>query len=466
MNLRRSFARVAWGAALLIPGACLAQAQLSTPTRVPTTTLSPRTLDVTIDPTVNGATPRSPTISIGAQPVTVTLNGSQLGSVTAVHVVDSSGTQQSQIQAHIVETSRAAHTLPLRVFAKKNARPGRYRLQLSLPADPRQVQTRPQGAPLSATASRTLDINEGTIALTVRAMEPKITSMTPSQPAHSRQVHPYMIVADVPGDEVISISRYEGSSGPTYCRYRPNPSVSSSTSGFRGGVWGASWTAPATLKVLMIPGEFDPAGSCHMRLSIKTKSALGEEFQSFTPSFLVSLASPPPRVHLPVSSTWALKSYLYLPAGFSKGVCNGTSIGAHGTVPVGIVNVNGKLGFRARSGPIGTECHWTVATNRLDTGWALHMNFRVRRIGDKCKTTDGSTPQFDFSALRHATILKDGEYSLYTNLNFNGDALKLVGLRCDPTLSNDHEVLVEMVSASVSTKSLPRNDCDWRCAFR
>lgn len=452
---------------LLIPGVCLPQAQTPTPTRVPTTTLSPpRTLEVTIDPIVNGATPRSPTIAIGAQPVSVTLNGSQLGSVTAVQVVDSAGMQQSLIEARIVETSRAAHTLPLQIFARQNARPGRYRLRLSLPSDPRQVQSRPQGAPLGGVAARTVDVPEGAIALTVRAMEPKITSITPNRPAHSLQTQLYMIVSDVPGDAVISISRFEGSSGPTYCRYRPNPNVAPPSSGFRGGVSGASWTAPATLKVFMIPGEFDPASRCDMRLSIRTKNALGEEFQSYTPSFSVSLASPPPRVHLPVSSTWALRNYLYLPLDFAKGMCGGTSVGAHGSVPVGIVNVGGKLAFRARSGPIGTECHWKVATNRLDTGWVLHMNFRVRRIGDKCKTTDGSTPQFDFSALRHLTILNDGEYSLFTNLNFSGEAFKLVGLRCDPTLSNDHEVIVEMVSASVSTKSLARDDCDWRCAFR
>ncbi len=467
MSLRRPFVQWAWWVALFISGACMAQARMpSSPTRVPTQTLSTRALDsVVIDPTISSAIPRSPTVSIGGPLVSATIKGSQLGSVSAVQVVDSAGTQQSQIEAHINEASRASHTLPLQLFAKKNARPGRYRLRLSLPADPRQIQSRPRGAPFGGAATRTVDVPESAISITVQALEPKITSLAPTNPAHSTPLQPQMTVSELPGSEVVSVTRFQGD-GDRYCRYRPDPRAAPSQPHWQGGVWNSSWSAPNTLRVTLLRGEFEPASPCYMRLSIKTRNALGEEFLSITPSFVVNLASPPPRAKIPVRGTWKLKNYLYLPADFGVGVCNGSSIGAHGSIPVGIVNVNGNLGFRIRSGPIGTECHWKIATNKLDIGWALHMNFRIRHIGNKCKTTDGSTPQFDFSRLRSATILSNGEYSLYGNLNDNGNSVKLVVLRCDATLSNDHEVLVEMVSASVSNATAPRSDCDWKCAFR
>lgn len=367
------------------------------------------------------------------------------------------------IQADIIAGARSRTTLPLQLFAKKNARPGQYRLELSLPADPREVQSRPQNAPLAGGAQRNLPVPLSTASVTVRAMEPKITSVTPARPAYNTRVTPEIIVSDVPGSDILSITRSEAASDG-YCGYRPDPR-SVSRPGHRGGVSSSQWNAPHTLRVHLLPGEFDAMSSCRIGLSIRTKNVLGEEFLSFPPPFVLSLSAPPPPTRLPVSSTWTLKDYLELKPGFSKGVCSGSSLGAHGSIPVGIVNANGNLGFRARSGPIGTECDWRIATNRLEPGWTLHMKFRIRRVGDKCHANDGSTGRFDFSRLASSTIRKDGEVSLSSNLSANGNALWLVDLQCDATLSNDHEVLVEMVSASVSRID-PSGTCDWKCAFR
>lgn len=455
-------AYVVCGSALLLACAELSQAQIATPTRVPSTTLQPRALDIAApDPTITQATPRAATIAIGGPTVTMTLNGRFLGQVTSVEVTNAAGVVQPHIDAYLNPNARSDGALSVQLVAKKNAQPGKYRLQLSLRADPRQVQTRPQNTPLGSTPTRSVAVPDSTAAITVRAMEPKITSIAPTRPAYNTTVGPRIVVSDVPGSEVVSITRSEGD---RFCRYRPHASLAAPHPGYRGGLALSTWTAPNTLQVHMLTGVFESASTCTIQLSIRTKNAFGEEFQSFTPPFQLSLSAPPPPKRLPVSSTWTLKNYLDLQAMLQKGVCSGTSLGAHGSVPVGIVNANGKLGFRIRSGPIGTDCGWKLATNRLELGWKLHMTFRIRRIGNKCNVGAGSS-QYDFSALKRITILNDGEQTLAANLSQDGNALKLVDLHCGMTLSNDHEVLLEMVSAAVSHDN-PPDGCDWKCAFR
>lgn len=440
------------------------QMQIPKSDRLPSTRLPARGLDsITIEPTINQMVPRAPTIAIGEAPVSVRLEGSQLGQIAAVQVVDSVGTPQPHIQAHIVAGGRTGNALPLQLFARKNARPGRYRLQVMLVADPRQVDDRPQGAPLGGRVGRTLPVPESSASITVRSMEPKITSMMPPAPSHSTPVMPRFIVSDVPGSEILSVGRssklMEGD-----CAYEPGPATPAPLPHYVGSIGGQSWSAPNTLGVTLVIGEFGARSPCKIRLTIRTRNVLGEEFYVVPPPFTVNLKPPPSPPKLPVSSTWALKNHLHLPATISVGVCSGHSLGAHGAIPVGIVNVNGNLGFRARSGPIGTDCWWNVATERLKQGWSLYMKFRVRHIGNKCRTGGSAA---DHPKLRAATIRGDREVSLSSNLSMNGNALWLVYLECDPTLSNDHEVLVEMVSASVSpTQGSVPAGCDWRCAFR
>lgn len=455
-----------WCAALVLAYANSALAQVPAgSTRVPATTQPRVSLPVQLEPRVTSAAPAAPKVLIGGQTVSVRLNGSQLGQVVGVQVADSTGNQQFNVEASIVEGSRSDNALPLMLFAKRNARPGRYRLRLMLAPDPNERQIRPPGSGPLGTVLRSLELPESAVAITVEAMDTRIVSITPSHLPYSIKVQPHLAVVDVPGTELVSVTNAMGTDAD-YCRFKPDPSVPPLNPSFRGGVWNATWTGPHKLEVVMQPGEFERDGQCRMQLTIRTKNNLGEEFYSLTQKFVVTLAQPPAPTPLPVTSTWELRNYLHLPSDFTIGVCSGNSVGFHGSVPVGIVNVNGKLGFRARSGPIGTECHWRIATYRLRPGWTLHMDFRVRRLGDKCRTTDGSTPQFDFSALRSATILNDGEYVLRKNLNEDGDALKLVGLRCDATASNDHEILVEMVSARVISGTPPPSNCTWRCAFQ
>lgn len=450
------------GIVLLLARSEVSQAQIATPSRIPSTQIQTRALDIaTPDPVVNQATPKSPTVAIGGQTASMTLNGRFFTQVTAVEAVNAAGVVQPHIDAYLSPNARSDGALTVQLVAKKNARPGQYQLKLLSRVDPRQVQNRPPSAPLGGAATRDLTIPATTAAVRVRAMEPKITSFAPTRPAYNTTVGPRIVVSDVPGSEVVSVTRHEGD---RFCRYRPIPSLASPHPGYRGGLALSTWTAPNTLQVLMLTGTFEPASSCTIQLSIRTKNAFGEEFQSFTPAFQLTLSAPPPPARLPVSSTWTLKSYLHLQEMLQKGTCSGNSLGAHGSVPVGIVNVNGKLGFRIRSGPIGTECGWKLATNRLEPGWKLHMTFRIRRSGDKCNVGSGPS-QYDFSRLQRITILNDGEQTLAANLSQDGNALKLVDLHCGLTLSNDHEVLLEMVSAAVSHDS-PPNGCDWKCAFR
>lgn len=475
MNPHRSAVHPFWTASLLLIGMGVAHAQVRTPTSpMPTPTRQTSTPTMTLpggvqnslalEPTVNQATPRSATVSIGGPIVQVTLSGSQLTPVTAVQVVDAAGIVQPHIEAHIDAHGRTGNALPLQLFAKKNARPNLYRLQLVMPADPREVQSRPQSAPLGGGSMRTLLVPTNIATIDVRAMEPKVTSMTPQRPIYNTYALPYFTLSDVPGNEIVSITRTERAHEGD-CVYRLDSRVGSQPH-YLGGVAHSSWIAPNTVQLNLHPGQFvGPVSSCRIRFTIRTKNAFGEEFYSLLPPFVVNVGAPPPPTRLPVSSTWALKDYLYLTPMLRKGICSGNSLGAHGSFPVGIVNANGQLSFRARSGPIGTNCEWKLYTERLEPGWTLHMNFRIRHVGNQCKATDGSTAQFDFSSLAKATIRSDGEFSLSSNLSQNGNAIWLVFLSCGATLSNDHEVTVEMVSASVS-KVGPGANCDWRCAFR
>ncbi len=455
-------------AALIVSGGEAALAQVIQPSRAPShlpTTLPARGAmgRIEVEPQVNRATPRALTVSIGAEAVTMTLNGSQLGPVSAVQVVDAAGNVQPNIEASIVAHARAAHTLTLHVFARQHAPPGQYRLQLMLPRDPNQIDNRPANAPLGAVPMRALQPLPANIAaIAVRKLEPKIDPIPTLQ--YGTQIRPTFRVTDVPGSEIQSITRYEDT-GLTFCRYQSDAHLAVENPAYRGDIASAIWRAPNTLEILFNAGQFEPYSTCQIQFSIRTRNARGEEFHTFTPRLQLRLSAPPPPKRLAVSSTWALKNYLHLPTGFRLGVCSGNSLGAHGSFPVGLINVNGRIGFRARSGPIGTQCEWTVATNRLEPGWTLHLDFRIKRIGDKCRAGPKSNSQFDFSRLNHAIIQSDGEISLASNLNHNGNAMKIVELHCEPTLSNDHEVLVEIASASVSKQSVPQN-CDWRCAFR
>lgn len=448
---------------LLLACVSAAHAQVVQPSRVPNIGSSRVLTSVDITPSVNQATPRPAVLGIGGSVLQMTLTGSQLGPVTGVQVINAAGMAQPQIEAHINEAARASHTLQIQVVAKKNAQPGQYQFQLLLPADPRAVQDRPQNAPLGSNA-RTFPIPANIASLTVRKLEARIAEVAPTRPAHSTHMQPRMTVVDVPGSDIVSVTRFDRTA-EGYCGYQPSPTTAYPLPGHRGDLLFSQWKAPGTLEVRMLIGQFEPASSCTLRLTMVTKNEFGEEFVSITPPITVPLAPPPPPARKPVTNTWALKDYLYLRQGFSKGICTGNSIGVQGAVPVGVVNVNGRLGFRARSGPIGTSCDWSVATNRLNPGWTLHMTFRIRRIGDQCDVGGTTEHGFDFSRHAHAMIRQDGEYSLAGNLSRDGNALKLIDLRCNATLSNDHEVLVEMVSATVSHSTPPEN-CDWRCAFQ
>lgn len=464
MRKHRAFVHGAGISALVLISIGAAHAQVPTPSRAPTPQVPTQLHNgVAAEPTVNQAMPRSAAVSIGGQPVEVMLSGALLTQVTAVQVIDAAGVLQPNIEAQISPGGRSSNALTVRVFGKKNARPGQYQLQLVVPADPRQVDTRPTNTPLGGGSTRALPVPASVASISVRAMEPKVASMTPVRPMTETLLVPQFIVSDVPGTEIISVNRASKVSEGN-CDYHIDPR-SGTQPAYVGGVQSATWTTPNTLEVLMLPGEFGPQSTCQIRFTIRTRNAFGEEFYSVVQPFMVSLTPAPPPVRLPVSSTWALRDYLYLPAGFQKGICDGTSVGAHGSVPVGKINVNGNLGFRARSGPIGSDCEWRVATHRLEAGWTLHMSFRVRRIGDKCRAGGTSAGGYDFSRLGSIIIQGDREVSLSSNLSSDPNALWLVDLRCDATLSNDHEVLVEMVSASVSRRNPPAN-CDWRCAFK
>ena len=66
-------------------------------------------------------------------------------------------------------------------------------------------------------------------------------------------------------------------------------------------------------------------------------------------------------------------------------VCSGVSRTPAGEFPVGILEVEGDLVFRIRSGPVGTHCRLELPGRSLEDGTRLTLRFSASKVGDKCR---------------------------------------------------------------------------------
>lgn len=423
-------------------------------------------------PNIRMALPRPFVLHIGGGYVGLKLSGTDLARVTAAQVVDSEGREARGFRTRIASRNRTDDRLMVSVIAGQGASPGTYSLQLTYQLDAPRAAGRTPG-PGSKTPLRTVVLPASTVAVQARAMTPRIASLTPDP---QRQGLEYLgiraAIADLPGNELVSVTRWTSRNDMRYCDYKgtyhsPEESLTN------------TWRGAHELEVLFSPGRFVPRGNpdtCQLRFSIRTRNELGEEFYSLL-DWMVTLepAPPDPRRAYPLNDTRQLKKYLaFDEEPYSLiGMCSGTSPGTSGLIPVGLVEVGGDIGLRIRSGPIGTKCTWMVYATGLRSGWELRMKFDKQQVGSKCnsgvETSAAGTFRFDrMASLYH----RDGELTLTVN-NPNGEippgssleaashSLRYIHLSCAPTLTNDHGVFMRMVSAELYGDGGP--NCNWKC---
>lgn len=90
-----------------------------------------------------------------------------------------------------------------------------------------------------------------------------------------------------------------------------------------------------------------------------------------------------------IENTYALKDLLQpkvVPyTGVSPSSCSGDSLGAAGSIPVGVVERGGDLAFHIRSGPLGTDCRVSTEPGVLPQGaYVEEATFSVSKTGDRC----------------------------------------------------------------------------------
>ena len=106
--------------------------------------------------------------------------------------------------------------------------------------------------------------------------------------------------------------------------------------------------------------------------------------------------TPRPRRKVAISATGSLKSLLApaIRANAPGSVCEGTSSALGGQDhAVGVIDKEGDIAFRIRSGPNGTRCIVAFPDAALPAGvTALNARFSVARTGDKCRLGNGGVP--------------------------------------------------------------------------
>jgi hypothetical protein len=268
------------------------------------------------------------------------------------------------------------------------------------------------------------------------------------------------------------VRRFTPQNGNQYCDYagRPRPEGADEYSLI-------SQPGPHSLELLYI-GRFLPRGSrsCVVRLSVRTKNVLGEEFSSF-PEKLLEF-QPSQSTAYPVADTWELLEHLGLKLDTNHaavGVCDGKSHGVGNPVSVGVVRVGNDIALRIHSGPIGTECTWKIYMPTMRDNWNIAMHFEKQQTKDACDSVgQKSVGHFEFTRTSGWYFRGNGTLELrYANQYGSiprvapesfANHMRYIRLKCDPTLVNDHAVILRMVSADLVADS-PRGNCTWKCAF-
>ena len=421
--------------------------------------------------------PRPLALKIGGGYVGLNLTGANLNRVKTVSVVASTGEVVQGFDVRLSSRNRTDARLALSLLAGNIAVPGSYLLRLTYQLDDPMQQTTPGtqlGKPGGAT--RLLILPAATVTVRATAMNPRIIETVPATPRTGVDVVGFrVVVTDVPGQEVVSITYHNATQPGGNCYFQGShhsPELKFST----------AWQRPHVLEIIFSPGQLLPYGSsCRLMFTIHTRNQLDQAFASW-PERSVQFLPPleDTRVAYPVANTTDLARYLKLKRESSPavGICDGHSIGLSGSIPVGAITTSGDMGLKARSGPIGTQCTWMVYADGLRDGWEMRLTFKKNRVGDQCDVSDdsgaryGSGSSFTFSRLSSLYQTGDGVVVLSRNspngivpdyLTVGGSLpyFRFVNFHCAATLSNDHEAGMRIVSAELFGPPTP--GCDWKC---
>lgn len=421
-------------------------------------------------PSVRLASPRPLVLNIGSSYSALNLSGAHLRRVTAASIVKSDGQVAGGFNVRFASRNRTDDRLLLSLIAGKPAAPGNYSLRLSYELDDPRPQSSPGTSPRKPVI-RMVMVPMSTLTIRAQAMTPKITSTTPESPQRGREYVMTAAIADVPGKEVVSITRFTPShSDLSYCDFQGtyhSPDESHI----------ATWRGEHKLEILFSPGALIPRGtSCALRFSLRTRNELGEEFHSWPDAKVIVFqpAAVDSRKAYPVSNTWELKKYLRfnLQPYTAVGACSGTSPGTSGFIPVGVLRESNDINLRIRSGPVGTKCTWMLYATGLRSGWEMRMIFEKRQVGSKCdsgiETSAGGSFRFD----RDAGLYHQGGQLTLAHNNPAGEVppydlesaakyFRYTNLTCSPTVTNDHGVTMRMVSAELVGDG--GQNCTWKC---
>ena len=174
----------------------------------PTTTLTTRpATTATGIPSVRLASPRPLVLNIGSSYSALNLSGAHLRRVTAASIVKSDGRVADGFKVRFASRNRTDDRLLLSLIAGQPAAPGNYSLRLSYELDDPRPQASPGTSPRKPVV-RTVMVPMSTLTIRAQAMTPRITRTTPESPQLGREYAMTAAVADVPGKEVVSITRF------------------------------------------------------------------------------------------------------------------------------------------------------------------------------------------------------------------------------------------------------------------
>jgi hypothetical protein len=435
----------------------------------PTSTMTTRPqINIADVPTINLASPRPLVLKIGSSYSALRLSGAHLARVTHATVMTPDNQVAAGFKARIASRSRTDDRLLLSLIAGAPVAPGEYLLRLTYKPDDPRPQNSP-GTPPRKPLVRTVTVPTNMLKIQAQPMSARITRTTPESPQLGREYAMTAAIADLPGKEVVSITRFRFSgSDLSYCDFAgTNHSPEES--------YIATWRGEHNLEILFSPGALIPRGSssCVLRFSLRTRNELGEEFHSWPDGKLIRFqpAAADTRKGYPVSNTWALEKYLRfdLQPYSAVGACSGTSPGTSGLIPVGILREGDDINLRIRSGPVGTKCTWMIYATGLREGWEMRMTTEKKHVGSKCdsgiETSLAGTFRFD----REPGLYHQGGRLTLAHNNPRGEELpdnagsyfKYTNLNCSPTLTNDHGVTMRLVSAELVGHG--GRDCTWKC---
>jgi len=275
-----------------------------------------------------------------------------------------------------------------------------------------------------------------------------------------------------------------GQQGYSGCFFRKNEHVSSIPTQIqidpqgRAEVTAVGWFAGYSTH----PGY----GNCALRMRIKLAQQNGI-FGDTLDVVYVGIPIAQPTIYT-ISNTWSWRSLLGFQNTDAVGVCTGTSVGvtmnnlgpSTTQYPVGVVEYNGDLSLRIRSGPAGPDCQFLSKANVLPDGARLlGLTWKTIKTGSNedmcrvCPSRDGCSfggPSHTNFPLNHgaAIILSPGSWpnggggvgysitthhrpvltpdqvSVYDGLYSSGLITVLLPmwtrLQCGNTITNDHGV--------------------------